>query len=112
MTRKTRREFLKGLAATAVGGPFVLRTLPALAAAAGPKRDANNVVKRRRLGRTELMISEISFGGHYKNPDRTYRIASIERARAWLEEGVAWGDVITKLHGVAAARGASEEASA
>jgi hypothetical protein len=27
MTRKTRREFLKGLAATAVGGPFVLRTV-------------------------------------------------------------------------------------
>ena len=89
MTRKTRREFLKGLAATAVGGPFVLRTLPALAAAAGPKRDTNNIVKRRRLGRTELMISEISFGGHYKNPDRTFRIASIERA---LDRGINFFD--------------------
>ena len=80
MSKRTRREFLKTAATAAAVGPFVLRTLPALAAAAGKKPDANAIVKRRRLGRTELMISEIGFGGHYKNPDRTYRIASIERA--------------------------------
>ncbi len=78
--QKTRRQFLRSVTTAAVGGPFVLRTLPALAAAAGPRKDCNLTVKRRRLGRTELMISEVSFGGHYKNPDRTYRIASIERA--------------------------------
>ena len=77
--RTTRRRFLGGLASTVATGPFVLRTLPALAEAAGPKTRGDFTVKRRRLGRTELMVSEVGFGGHYKNPDRTYRIASIER---------------------------------
>jgi hypothetical protein len=36
--------------------------------------------------------------------------ATVGRARAWLDEGVSWGDVIARLHG--AARAASEEASA
>lgn len=36
--------------------------------------------------------------------------ATVQRARAWLDEGVSWGDVIARLHG--AARAASEEASA
>jgi aryl-alcohol dehydrogenase-like predicted oxidoreductase len=85
MNKATRRDFLRGAATAAIGAPFVLRTLPTLAEAAGKKGDANATVRRRRLGRTELMISEIGFGGHYKNPDRTYRIASIERA---LERGI------------------------
>ena len=85
MKKASRREFLKGAATAAIGAPFVLRTLPALAEAAGKKLHANATVKRRRLGRTELMISEVGFGGHYKNPDRTYRIASIERA---LDRGI------------------------
>jgi len=85
MGKSTRREFLRAAGTAALGAPFVLRTLPALAEAAGTKPAANASVKRRRLGRTELMVSEIGFGGHYKNPDRTYRIASIERA---LEYGI------------------------
>lgn len=89
MKKSTRRDFLRGVATSAIGAPFVLRTLPALAEAAGKKPDANVTVKRRRLGRTELRISEIGFGGHYKNPDRTYRIASIERA---LEYGINFFD--------------------
>jgi aryl-alcohol dehydrogenase-like predicted oxidoreductase len=84
MKKTTRRGFLRSAGAI-VGAPFVLRTLPALAEAAGPKRDPNATVRRRRLGRTELMVSEVGFGGHYKNPDRTYRIASIERA---VERGI------------------------
>jgi hypothetical protein len=36
--------------------------------------------------------------------------ATVGRARAMLDEGVSWGDVIARLHG--AARAASEEASA
>jgi len=76
----TRRQFLRGATSAALGFPFVLRTLPALAQAAGPRANPNATVKRRRLGRTGLMVSEVSFGGHYKNPDRTHRIASIERA--------------------------------
>jgi len=89
MSKRTRREFLRGVATSAIGAPFVLRTLPALAEAAGKKPDANVTVNRRRLGRTELMVSEVGFGGHYKNPDRTYRIASIERA---LEYGINFFD--------------------
>jgi aryl-alcohol dehydrogenase-like predicted oxidoreductase len=89
MKKANRREFLRGAATAAIGAPFVLRTLPALAEAAGRRPDANATVKQRRLGRTELMISEIGFGGHYKNPDRTYRIASIERA---VEYGINFFD--------------------
>lgn len=89
MKKSTRRAFLRGVATSAIGAPFVLQTLPALAEAAGGKPDANVTVKRRRLGRTGLRISEIGFGGHYKNPDRTYRIASIERA---LEYGINFFD--------------------
>jgi aryl-alcohol dehydrogenase-like predicted oxidoreductase len=89
MKRSNRREFLRGVTTAAIGAPFVLRTLPALAAAAGPKKDSNLTVKRRRFGQTELMISEIGFGGHYKNPDRTFRIASIERA---LDRGINFFD--------------------
>ncbi len=36
--------------------------------------------------------------------------ATLGRARAWLDEGVSWGDVIARLHG--ASRAASEEPSA
>ncbi|MGQ9733188.1 MAG: aldo/keto reductase [Candidatus Zipacnadales bacterium] len=85
MRTTTRRQFLRHSGITALGAPFVLRTVPALAQAAGKKPDTQLTVKRRRLGRTELMVSEIGFGGHYKNPNRTYRIASIERA---LEYGI------------------------
>jgi len=80
MSKQTRRRFLRRVGGAALGAPFVLRTLPALAAAAGARPPGNLTPRYRRLGRTELMVSEISFGGHYKNPDRTYRIASLERA--------------------------------
>lgn len=89
MNKTSRREFLKSAGQAAITAPFVLRTLPALAEAAGRKPNPNTTVKRRRLGRTELMISEIGFGGHYKHPDRTYRIASIERA---IEYGINFFD--------------------
>ena len=85
MNKTNRRSFLRGAATAAIGAPFFLRTLPALAEAAGKNPAPGATVKRRRLGRTELMVSEVGFGGHYKNPDRTYRIASIERA---LEHGI------------------------
>ena len=76
----TRREFLHKGAALAATGPFALRILPALADAAGPAARKDVTVKRRRLGRTNLQVSEVGFGGHHKSQDRHERIASIEKA--------------------------------
>jgi len=74
----TRRQFLRHGVSAAAAGPFVLRILPALAQAKGRPRAGK--MRYRRLGRTELMISEVGYGGHYKNKDRTERIACIDTA--------------------------------
>ena len=76
----SRREFLRKGAAIAAAGPFALRILPALAEAAGPAVKKDVRMKYRRLGRTGLQVSEVGFGGHYKNKDRNERIASVEKA--------------------------------
>ncbi len=96
MKRKawTRREFLRKGAAAAATGPFVLRVLPALADAGGVADRKGVKMKYRRLGRTNLQVSEIGFGGHYKNKDRTERIASIEKA---LDLGINFFDAFEAL---------------
>ena len=62
-----RRDFLKTTATAAVTGAV---TGSALAADAGTKAKILNFhsrMKYRRLGKTNLMLSELSLGGHWKN---------------------------------------------
>ena len=70
----TRRDFVKsassaalGLAAGAAAGP---RVYSAAAKPSDPARDILNhqpSMRYRRLGKTDLMVSELSFGGHWRN---------------------------------------------
>ena len=63
MAFSTRREFLKSAAIGGIGAPLALRT--GLSGGMGPgqaERRENNGMFYRRLGRTDLWISEISLG--------------------------------------------------
>jgi len=64
----TRREFVQTTAAVAAGAQLAGRTAPAAADPADvtKTRSYNENMEYRRLGRTGLMISVVSMGGHWK----------------------------------------------
>ncbi|OHB85597.1 MAG: hypothetical protein A2V98_25460 [Planctomycetes bacterium RBG_16_64_12] len=70
--RVTRREFVQDTAAAAAGAALgsgmVVKAADALAAAPDPTktRSYNENMEYRRLGRTGLMLSAVSMGGHWK----------------------------------------------
>ncbi len=74
-TNGTRREFLRRVAARAAG----------LGAAFGGARsgqaDDGWKMQYRRLGRTELMVSEVSLGGHYDGPEHEQKNAKAQATR-------------------------------
>jgi aryl-alcohol dehydrogenase-like predicted oxidoreductase len=70
--RISRREFLKDTSLVAAGTALV-GAEPESAGAKEPEVDTSGILnynpkmKYRRLGRTNLMVSEISLGGHWRN---------------------------------------------
>ena len=70
--RVTRREFVQNTAAaaaaTAIGARLVLQPDTAAAAAPDPRktRSYHENMEYRRLGRTNLMLSAVSMGGHWR----------------------------------------------
>ena len=97
MSGSTRRGFLKrlgrGAAAGAVAGPLVI----ASAAAAGDGKAVEGQVGRRKLGKTNLELSEIGFGGHSWSYKRTpdgkggLRQVTIEEATEMIAAGIDMG---------------------
>jgi aryl-alcohol dehydrogenase-like predicted oxidoreductase len=96
----TRRRFLGRAGAALIAGGA--GTLAAEAARRGPKHQ----VKKRRLGKTGLMVSEIGFGGHsweYKkvpDPSGLRRVSedeAVEIISAALDMGVNFFDADTAI---------------
>jgi aryl-alcohol dehydrogenase-like predicted oxidoreductase len=104
----TRRCFLRQLGQGAVGAAASAVALnESLALAAEAARPARNQVRRRKLGKTGLQVSEIGFGGHswsiarLTGPDGSFRKVTVDEAeamiRAGLEMGVNFLDSCTPL---------------
>lgn len=100
-----RRRFLAKISRTTVLGTASCATGAGLLAASDQQSDTENQVRRRKLGKTGLMVSEIGFGGHswsFKRvPDgkggmRQLTLDEAERIiRVGLEMGVNFFDSCT-----------------
>ena len=88
---RTRREFFATAAAGAAGSLFAIRSGWAI-----PKAGATAGMHYRRLGRTELMVSEIGFGGHHKSKTKDERIAC---AKAAYDHGINLFDAFEACYG-------------
>ena len=71
----TRRRFLAQAAGGVAGSLFAIRSGMAV-----PPAGSKAGMHYRRLGRTELMVSEIGFGGHHKSKSREDRAKCAKQA--------------------------------
>jgi aryl-alcohol dehydrogenase-like predicted oxidoreductase len=104
MTRQrvTRREFVQDGAAVAAGvaaGAGVVRKAQGAPAKGDPKktRSYNEKMEYRRLGRTNLMISVVSIGGHWKKIPYGYDTPEFKKNRrevlaACMDHGINYID--------------------
>ena len=114
--RVTRREFVQDGAAAAAGmaiGAGVVSKAEGAPPALDPKktRSYNENMEYRRLGRTNLMISAVSIGGHWKKIPFGYDTADFKRNRrevlaacmdhginyidaCWDQEVIAYGEAV------------------
>ena len=100
--RVTRREFVQDGAAAAAGmavAAGVLGKAEGAPPAADPKktRSYNENMEYRRLGRTNLMISAVSIGGHWKRIPYGYDTAEFKKNRrevlaACMDHGINYID--------------------
>jgi len=85
MHETDRREFIKKLAAGALSAPLAARQLLQSAPSpAAPSRIKKGDMYFRKLGRTELLVSEISLGGS-PIPERPVLFQSIERGINYID---------------------------
>ena len=71
----TRRKFLAHAAGGVAGGLFAIRSGLAV-----PPAGTRVGMNYRRLGRTELLVSEIGYGGHHKSKTLDERVACAKKA--------------------------------
>jgi aryl-alcohol dehydrogenase-like predicted oxidoreductase len=100
--RVTRREFVQDSAAVAAGvavGAGVAGKAETTSAAPDPKktRSYNENMEYRRLGRTNLMLSAVSIGGHWKKIPYGYGTAEFKKNRrevlaACMDHGINYID--------------------
>jgi len=92
LTAMDRREFLARSAMGAVGAGVALGAPPALWAAeeTKPTRITENGMVYRRLGRTELMVSEISIGGS-PSPQPSIFTVALDRGVNFCDSSAAYG---------------------
>jgi len=99
--RVTRREFVQdgaaAAAAVAVGAAVVGRAEGAAAPDPKKTRSYNENMEYRRLGRTNLMISAVSIGGHWKKIPYGYNTAEFKKNRrevlaACMDHGINYID--------------------
>lgn len=100
--RVTRREFVQDSAAVAAGvavGGGVAGKAEGASAAPDPKktRSYNEKMEYRRLGRTDLMISAVSIGGHWKKIPYRHGTAEFKKNRrevlaACMDHGINYID--------------------
>ncbi len=76
---KTRREFLKATSAAAVAGAALTHQAVAKDDASATIKNYNPKMGYRKLGKTGIMISEVSLGGHSKG-DVANRVKVLDRA--------------------------------
>lgn len=88
---QTRRQFLAAAAGGVAGSVFAVRSGLAV-----PPAGAKAGMHYRRLGRTELMVSEIGFGGHHKSKTKEERTAC---AKAAYEHGINLFDAFEACYG-------------
>ena len=85
-----RREFLTRGALGAAGAAMAFGGLATPAAQAAPKRIMKDGMAYRRLGRTELMVSEISLGGSPSPPPAVFA-AALDRGINLADTSAAYG---------------------
>ena len=101
--RVSRREFVRDTAAAAAGAALGAGVLGKANAAAAPQPDPRNTrsynenMEYRRLGRTELMLSAVSMGGHwkripYKQGSDEFKTNRREVIHAALDHGINYID--------------------
>jgi len=65
----SRRDFLRDVSLGVAGAGIISSQMSCAGFKIFGAKDKNSKMKYRRLGRTELIVSEISLGGHYDGPN-------------------------------------------
>ena len=100
----TRRDFMRGGAVAAVGAALGLTPTYTVRAGNPDKSDTrpilnyNPQMEYRRCGKTELMISAVCMGGHWKRIDKVVR--GLEIGGGWIAQGAGSAEFEKNRHDV------------
>lgn len=88
----SRRDFVYTLAATPLAGALAVTAAAAPESAKGEIRNRQSGMAYRRLGRTNLLISEVVMGGNTIAPDNYEHVLSaLDRGLNYLDTAAAYG---------------------